>query len=163
MEIIYKLFGEGKDLNVLQMCMRALVMFIFTLIIIRIAGRRSFGMKMPFDNIITILLGAILSRAVAGASPFFPTIAAATLLAILHRVCAWLAMKSDSFGRLLKGNACVLFKDGRFLYENMDAFQVCEKDMLEMVRIDTNLPDFEKVKEIYMERTGELGIVKKEE
>jgi uncharacterized membrane protein YcaP (DUF421 family) len=163
MDIILKLFGEGKDLNILQMCMRALVVFFLALILIRLTGRRSFGMKMPFDNVITILLGAILSRAVAGASPFWPTIAASAVLALLHRILAWLAIKSDNFGKLVKGEPRILFVEGTYKKEEMNRFQITDKDIIEEVRVTANIDDMDKIKSVYVERSGELGVIKKEE
>jgi uncharacterized membrane protein YcaP (DUF421 family) len=160
MDVIYKIFGEGKDLNALQMSMRALLIFILALGIIRIAGRRSFGMKMPFDNIIAILLGAILSRAVVGVSPFWPTVAASAVLALLHRLTAWIAIRNERFGKMLKGNSTLLYKDGVFFHRKMERFQVCEKDVMEEVRIQANTTDMQKIKEIYMEPSGQLSIIK---
>ena len=86
MKLIIELFGEVGDLNALQMTCRSVVAFLFTLFLIRIAGRRSFGLRAPFDNIILILLGAILGRAVVGASPFVPTLIAGFVICVLHRL-----------------------------------------------------------------------------
>src|ERR1700685_3441978 len=72
MNLLHTLFGEGKDLNTLQMVCRAFVSFFLTLALIRVAGIRTFGKKTPFDNVITIMLGSIFSRVVVGASPFIP-------------------------------------------------------------------------------------------
>ena len=52
---------------------------------IRIAGRRSFGQKTPFDACTTVLLRAILSRAVVGASPFWSAVGATMALVVMHR------------------------------------------------------------------------------
>jgi quercetin dioxygenase-like cupin family protein len=55
---------KGKDLNSLQMTCRAIVSFFLTLVLIRIAGIRTFGKKTPFDNVVAIMLGSIFSRVV---------------------------------------------------------------------------------------------------
>ena len=88
MDILSTLFGHGKDLNSLQMICRAAVSFFLTLILIRIAGIRTFGKKTPFDNVITIMLGSIFSRVVVGASPFIPTTLACLAFVLIHRLLA---------------------------------------------------------------------------
>jgi uncharacterized membrane protein YcaP (DUF421 family) len=49
MDTVITLFGEGRELNALQMAVRAMVVFFCCLVLIRISGRRSFGQRSPFD------------------------------------------------------------------------------------------------------------------
>lgn len=104
MDIMYTLFGEGKDLNALQMSDRGIAIFFIALILIRISGRRSFGVRTPLDNIITISLGAIMSRAVVGASDFVPVVVCCFVIVLLHRLFGWLIANSKAFGKLIEGN-----------------------------------------------------------
>jgi uncharacterized membrane protein YcaP (DUF421 family) len=162
MNIIHEVFGKGDQLNFYQMSARAVVVFIIGLILIRISGRRSFGMKMPFDNVIVILLGAILSRAVTGASPFFPTICASLVIVILHRLCAWIALHNDWFGNLVKGKEEVLYKDGVLIKMNMDKVLISDKDLMEGLHIHGNIDSLDKADKVYLERDGQISVVKKE-
>jgi uncharacterized membrane protein YcaP (DUF421 family) len=93
MYLINELFGDGQDLNALQMGCRAFVVFFIAVLLLRIAGMRAFGKKSAMDATIAIMLGAILSRSVVGVSPFFPTITAALVLACVHRLMAWLSIQ----------------------------------------------------------------------
>ena len=160
-ELIYNLFGEGKDLNALQMGCRAFVMFFITLLLIRIAGMRAFGQKSAFDMIIVIMLGAILSRAVTGASAFWPTITAGAVLAIVHRLLAWISMYSDVVGRIVKGEKIMLFKNNKQVKKNMMKCCVSYKDLQEEVRLALNEITMDNVEEIFMERSGKISVIKK--
>jgi uncharacterized membrane protein YcaP (DUF421 family) len=96
-------FGEGHDLDALQMTLRAIVIFLVALALIRISGRRSFGNRSPFDYVIAILLDATLSRAIVGASPFLATIAASLAMVVLHRALAWACIRPPYLERWVVG------------------------------------------------------------
>ena len=161
MEWIKIIFGEGKDLDCLQMSSRAVVAFFETLILLRIAGIRTFGKKSAFDNVIIIMLGSILSRVVVGASPFLPTTVACLAFVLVHWLLAWLSLYNDTIGRWVKGEKSSLFKDGRPNTRNMRRSRISEKDLEEGLRLKINDETFEQVKEIFIERNGEISVVKK--
>jgi uncharacterized membrane protein YcaP (DUF421 family) len=162
METLIKIFGEGKDLNALQMSSRGIVVFVIAFVLIRISGRRSFGMHTPLDNIIAISLGAILSRAIVGASAFVPVIVTCFVIVLLHRLCAWLVIKNKAFGRLLQGNKILLFENSRFKKENWDRALVCEEDIMQGVRKAAFTDTMDGVDKVYMERNGDISLLKKQ-
>jgi uncharacterized membrane protein YcaP (DUF421 family) len=161
MELLIKILGEGKDLNALQMSSRGIVMFFIALILIRISGRRSFGVRTPLDNIITISLGAIMSRAVVGASQFVPVVVCCFVIVLLHRLFGWLIARSKRFGRFIEGDKIVLFENGRFLEDNMKKALVCQEDVMQGVRKSALMEDMSKINKVYMERNGEISSIKK--
>lgn len=161
MHLFHIIFGEGKDLDVLQMSSRAVVAFFLTLVFIRIAGIRTFGKKTPFDNVVIIMLGSIFSRVVVGASPFIPTTAACIAFVLVHRFLAWISLYNDTVGRWIKGEASSLYADGRLNEKNMRKARISRKDLQESVRQAINEDSFDDVKEIVQERTGEVSVIKK--
>jgi len=53
--------------------------------------------------ILGFMLGSILSRAITGSSPFFPTLGAALVLVIMHWAFAVAAFRWSRFGTMVKG------------------------------------------------------------
>ena len=162
MNTVYRIFGQGDQLSELQMCARAVLVFLIAIFYLRLAGKRSFGMNTPLDFVITMLLGSILSRAVTGASPFLPTVLAAGTLVILHRLSGWLAVLSHWFGIVFKGKETLIYHKGRFIKDNMTACMVTENDMRSCLRQILQDESFEQVESMYIERNGTISITKKQ-
>lgn len=162
MEIVGLVFGRhGENLSVLQMVSRAILVFFISLILLRLSGRRSFGMRLPLDNIIVILLGAVLSRAVVGASPFLPTVAAATAIVALHRMVGYVQVKNKELSHWLQGHRILLFENGIFLKRNLVRALVSEEDIYEVMRLQAFDENLETIDKVYMERNGRISIIKK--
>jgi uncharacterized membrane protein YcaP (DUF421 family) len=158
---INEIFGSGEDLLPLQMAARAFIMFFFALLLIRLAGMRIFGIKTAFDNILVIMLGAILSRGVTGSSPFFSTVAAAASMILVHKILAWLAMKHIWVGKIVKGYRRSLYHNGEMREENLQKTSISKDDLMEGVRLEINKNSLDDVEQIFIEKTGEISVVKK--
>jgi len=161
MNFVYQLFGQGKDLTALQMSMRGVTVFILALVLIRISGRRSFGLHTPLDNIISIMLGAVLSRAVVGASPFVPTIVCCLIIVLVHRLLGTLVARNEKLGNIIEGKKMLLFKDGRFIDYNMKRAQLCKENIMQGIRESALTDDLDKIDRVYIERNGVISVVKK--
>lgn len=161
MQIINYLFGHGQNLNSLQMSSRAIVIFFITLILLRYTGMRVFGIKSAFDTCVMIMLGAVLSRAVVGASPFIPTVASSAALVIVHRLIAHISVSNQFISHLVKGKPLSLYKDGILNDKNLNRCALSYGDVIEEVRITMSQNSLNNIEEIFMERTGKISVIKK--
>jgi uncharacterized membrane protein YcaP (DUF421 family) len=161
MDIINELFGHGTDLNSLQMSVRAIVIFFVALILIRFTGMRVFGIKSAFDTCIIIMLGAVLARAVVGASPFIPTIVASAALVIVHKIIAMVSVNNQLLSHLVKGKPLSLYKNGILNGKNLRRCSLSYGDVMEEIRLTLNQNSMDHIEEIYMERTGKISVIEK--
>jgi uncharacterized membrane protein YcaP (DUF421 family) len=162
MNLFIELFGEDKNLTVSQMACRGIVVFLIALLLIRISGRRSFGIRTPLDNIILILLGATLSRAIVGASPFIPVVITCFVIVLLHRLFGYVISRSKKMGRIVEGDKILLFSGGQFINENLHRALVCKEDIMLGVRKSALTDNMDKIERVYMERNGEISAIMKE-
>jgi len=163
MEIIDRLIGKGEELTALHMAIRTIIIFVIALIMLRIAGIRTFGKKTAFDLVIIIMLGAVLSRAIVGASPFVPIICASLVMVLIHRLLGILSYHSDFIGRLVKGEKKSLYKNGVPDKTNMRQVQISRNDIMEEVRVSLNQDNLRDVEEIFIERNGKISIIKRQD
>ena len=156
-ESLRTLFGEGPELGALQMALRSAVVFVLALAMIRVSGRRSFGQRRPFDACTTVLLGAVLSRAVVGASPFWATMAAGAVIVLLHRLVAMASLRWPRFERLVSGDKRELVRDGVRDQQEMDKALITARDLDEAVR-DKLGDESRPVRRAVLERDGRLTV-----
>ena len=161
MQTIYELFGQGDHLNILQMSLRAIVIFFIALMLIRFTGMRVFGIETAFDSCIIIMLGAVLTRAIVGASPMIPTIAASIALVVVHKIIAFISVKNQTISHLVKGIPYSLYQDGKLNDKNLRKCLLSFGDIMEEVRLKLNENSLENVEEIFMERTGKISVIEK--
>ncbi len=162
-QMVESALGLGAEsLNALQMALRALIVYVAALAMVRLGEKRFLGKHTAFDMILAIVLGSVVSRAVTGQSPFFPTLAVGFVLVGIHWAFARLAFRSDRFGTLVKGRARVLVEDGEIRWEAMKKSNLSRQDLLESLRTQMQIEDPAKVQIARLERSGEISALPRE-
>lgn len=159
---LYSAFGVGADaqhLTVLQVAMRAILVFFASLCIVRIADKRFFAKKNAFDLILGLILASMLARAINGSEQLGPTIVAGFVLALLHRLLGWVACLSPGLRGLMKGHSQILIQEGRVQQGTMRKHHMGHDDLLEELRLN-GLEDPKGVKLARLERSGEVSVIK---
>jgi uncharacterized membrane protein YcaP (DUF421 family) len=153
-------FGlEGKDINFLQMAVRAVVVYIVTVLIVRLGKKRFMGRATAFDVILGIMLGSIVSRGVTGNAPFLGALAASAVLLLMHWLFSAIALRWHGFGWLVKGRSVVLVRDGAVDEKVLRKVHITEKDLWEDLRTK-GISDMRQVAEACLERSGQLSVIK---
>jgi uncharacterized membrane protein YcaP (DUF421 family) len=152
--------AEPRNLTLLQISLRAVVIFACTLLMLRLGHKRSLSRKTAFDSVLIVLLAAILSRAINGSAAFFPTIGGGFVLVLLHRLLAWGAYHSHRFGQLVKGSDQVVIENGQFVSAQMSHNHVTRRDIEEDMRLSAKTNNVAEIKEARIERSGDVSFIK---
>ena len=155
---------NASHLTLLQMMIRAILIFFVAILLIRISGLRTLGKLSAFDNLTTLIMGAILGRAIVVADqPFFESLITVGLIMILHRALAWLTFRSKIAGTLIKGEPIVLMKNSHWQNNNLRRTDISIDDIEEALRQDLHASSMDTVKDIYLERSGKISMIRHEE
>jgi uncharacterized membrane protein YcaP (DUF421 family) len=150
---------EPKNLNFLHIALRAIIVFLATLLVLRVGNKRFLSKMSAFDAIVGFILASMLARAVNGSASFWPTLGGGFVLIGIHRLLAFIAVRSAWFERLVKGNAENLVHGGRVNRELMRKLQISESDLLEEARLNAQIDKLDEIKTANLERSGEISVV----
>ena len=159
-EAMRGLLGDGDDLAWWQGGLRAALVFVGTWALLRLAGRRAFAQKTSFDLCIVLLLGAVLSRAVVGATSFAVAFAASLVLVLLHRAVGWLSSRSPGFDRATAGNALDLMREGELDRQRLRGAMLTEEDLRANLRATLQTDRFDDLSRVVLERDGKVTFVR---
>ena len=154
--------GHGTPMEITwwQMAIRAVIIFLYGVILLRVAGQRAFGQQSALDIILTVLIGSNLSRAMTGGAPFLPTMAASATLTLLYYAIIHLTQRSDLAGLVLKGERTTLVRDGIADPAMMRRAGISDRDLRESMRLE-GVEELSDVKLATLERGGHVSVVKR--
>ena len=161
-QLLQPLLGIGiepKELSFLQVSIRGVIVFVATLIMVRLSSKRSLAEKTAFDAVLVVIVGSMLARVINGSGPFFPTLGGGFILVLLHRLFGLAAYYSHGFGILIKGKPAVLVQNGKLQHKNMLWNHISEHDLEEDMRLEARTEDLSKIKVARVERSGDISFI----
>jgi uncharacterized membrane protein YcaP (DUF421 family) len=159
LQSVLDLSPDPQDPDAISMALRTVVIYAFTLVIVRLGSRRLLSKPSAFDVIVAIMVGSIMSRAINGSAPFMPTLGAGAVLLFLHWAFAAAAFRVHWISAAVKGTRIPLIRDGKVLQEGVRRAQLSEDDLVAVLRLQIQDEDVSKVAVAYMERSGEISVI----
>jgi uncharacterized membrane protein YcaP (DUF421 family) len=162
MEIDWKLIFS-PDVPLLEIVLRASVMYISLFVLLRVILKRQTGSLGMTDLLLITLLADASQNAMAGEyTSIIDGIILVTTIIFWNYAFDWLSFKFDWFSRLIEPAPLLLVKDGRLLRKNMRKELISEAELMSQLR-EQGLDDASEVKEAYMESDGHFSVVQKKE
>jgi uncharacterized membrane protein YcaP (DUF421 family) len=160
--LLFGLESEPKDLTALQLSARGILILLVALILMRLGAKRALARKTPFDMVLIVIVGSLLSRSINGSGPLFGTIAAAFAIVALHRLLALLAYAWHPLGVAMKGEAGIVVRDGEFVQETLRQNHITTHDVEEDLRLQGKSEKISDVRVARVERSGDISFLYKE-
>ena len=114
---------------------RAIILYAFSVAVMRIMRKRQIGQLQPYELVSAILIADLVSEPMSGAeTPLLYGIVPVLALVLMHSLFGLTGMKSPGFRRLLNGSARVLIRDGSVCYEELRRVCMPVSDLMETVR-----------------------------
>ena len=161
-KFLHDLFMEkGSDVGIGIVALRAIIVFALAIVFVRIAKKRSIAQASAMDLALIIIFGSVMSRAVNGGSNLLSSLIAGVILVSLQRALAHFSFHSHKFGNLVKGTSQVIVHNGVPDHVAMKRHDITEHDLHQEMRVRALTDDLAKIEKAVLERSGQIGFVKK--
>lgn len=142
--------------------LRAAAVYVFVLVVMRIAGRRTLSQMTPFDFVLLLIIGEATQQALLGDD--FSMTNAFIVIATLVTADIGLSLVKGGVpfvGKILDGVPTLLVENGVPLRQRMRKARVDEYDILQAARQSQGLERMEQIKYAVLEISGSISIVPK--
>jgi uncharacterized membrane protein YcaP (DUF421 family) len=150
------------DISISEKIFRALIVYVFLLLMFRLVGKRQVGQMTPFDLIVLLILSNVLQNAMIGPdnSVTGGLIGAMTILAgnwLVSRA----AFLNRGFERAIEGVPTLLVHHGQVIEANMRKENLSREDLLSNLR-SQGIFDLSQVRACVLETSGKLSVLRDE-
>lgn len=148
----------------LDVALRGLILsaaaVIWTVILVRVVGLRSFSKMTAFDFVATVAVGSLIAQAGTQEewTGFGQALAALAAVFLVQWLLARARKSSESFKHLIRNEPVLLMEHGRFLDEALDATRVSRANVTEKLRAQS-VEDVSAVRAVVLETTGDISIL----
>jgi uncharacterized membrane protein YcaP (DUF421 family) len=143
-----------------EFILRASVVYLVLLAMVRLTGKRTVGQFTPFDLIVVLLLSEAVSGSINGQDDSLPggLIAAATLL-VLDVLIAVGSSRSRRFDTIVQGKPVLVGRDG-VIYEDVLRRERVPRGDIDKALRDADC-DIEDMRMAILEADGNINVMKK--
>ena len=144
-----------------EFVLRAVVVYIVLLALIRVSGKRSMGQFTPFDMLLVVLLGNAVQNALLGEDhSLLGGLLLAAVLVALNWTIGLVSSRSRLAERLIEGEPVVLARDGKLFPKVLRRELVSQNDFDEALRQNNQLA-LDEVEIALLETDGRISVVPK--
>lgn len=140
---------------------RTLLLYLLTLLAMKIMGKRQLGQLQPFELVIVLIVSDMATLAMQSNSvPFLHSLLPIAIICLLEFLFSLLNLKSERIRNLLCGKPVILMAEGKLIENNMRRLRINLNDIQELCRSQGYF-DLSAVDTAIMETNGQLSVMPK--
>lgn len=141
---------------------RAVTVYLFLLLVLHFAGRRTLGQMTSFDFVLLLIIGETVQQGLLGEdfSITHAFLLIVTLIGLDVGLSLW-KRGSPSIEKWLEGVPLIVVEDGRLLKDLAYKARIDEQDILAAARKLQGLERMEQIKYAVLESNGGISIIPK--
>ena len=144
----------------MESVLRAVVIYLFLMLVFRISGKRPLAQMTAFDLVLVLIISEAVSEPLTGNDQSLTTaMILVSTLVLIELGFAFLKQKSRKAARWLDDVPLIVVEDGQPLRDRMDRARVDDEDVLECARASQGLENMQQIKYAVLERDGTISII----
>ncbi len=160
---MFDFWTGAQDLPVWGFLIRALIVYVYVFLMIKVLGQRSIGTIHPLDFLFGVIIGDVIGEPLSNAdTPMAGPMAAAALISGLHYGLAYISLKTPRFRRIVEDEPLILIEKGRILPEQLKKTKMTMESLFMDLRLN-NAIDINEVDYAILESNGQISVIKKGE
>jgi uncharacterized membrane protein YcaP (DUF421 family) len=139
---------------------RALVVYLFLLLIFRVAGKRSLGQITTFDLVLTLIISEAIQQALIDTDDSLTNaLLLVTTLVALNIALSFLKQRFRHLDKWLEGRPLVLIQKGRMHHDRMRKERVDETTIMQVGRNLHGLRRMDDIAYAVVEQEGHISVI----
>jgi uncharacterized membrane protein YcaP (DUF421 family) len=145
----------------MDIVLRALVVYLFVLVLTRAVGRRELSTLEPFDLILLVMIGDLVQQGVTqndfSVTGSFLAVGTIGVLTVLFSYLPW---RFQVLRPVLEGVPAILVEDGDVVEKNLRRHRLTQEEIAAAARVQ-NIGSLSRVRWAVLETNGQISFIKK--
>jgi uncharacterized membrane protein YcaP (DUF421 family) len=147
------------ELSVAEKIIRPIVVYLFLVVVLRMAGRRELAQLNSFDLVVLMMLANTVQNATIGNdNSLIGGLIGVSALLLVNALVVRLLYMRPKLDELLEGGPTVLIENGRMIRRNLAQEAISEGQLMEAIR-KQGLGSIEQVAQAVLETGGVISVV----
>ena len=143
----------------MDIVVRAILAFVFVLVLTRVMGRRELSSMQPFDLILLIVLGDLIQQGVTQSDySFTGLLLTGGTFALLTVAVSYVVFREKRLRPVFEAAPLVLVEDGKIIDRNLRRERITPEEVAAEARLQ-QIPSLEGVRWAVLESSGKISFI----
>jgi uncharacterized membrane protein YcaP (DUF421 family) len=145
--------------DLIGVALRTLVVYVFLILVLRLAGKREIGQLSPFELVLLLIISNGVQNAMVGTNTsVWGGLVTVVVLVAADRLLRYLRVLSPAVGKFLEGEPVLLIRDGKVLPDALRREGIDQDDLKHILRAH-GVDEVNDVRTAVLEIDGTVSVI----